>query len=156
MLFVASQDPGITLDALAERLGVPVRTVVKDVSRLQSAGLLDLGQGGVRATLGFADALASQLARSHGLDSRLEPGSRLANKFTLGRLGSLPKDRHARSELAALAATLVPEEGIGEPELNSLLALYFDDFAALRRLMVDEGAVERESSSLTYFRTSSR
>ena len=146
-----AQGGAMTFQALADRLSLPVKAVVKDVTRLSLVGLAHIEDGRVVATIDAADELANELAQNAGLDSRLDEASPLRKYFSWGRLTSIPNDLESRRELAFLAATLIPVNGLAEPQVNAELGRYYDDHAELRRLMVDFGAATRDNHTLTYY-----
>jgi hypothetical protein len=139
------------LQTLSERLSMPVKSVVKEVTRLSAVGLVRMEDHQVTPHLDAAEALAHELVADTGLQSRLNESSPLRKFFSWGRLTSIPNDFEIRRELAFLAVTLVPEHGLAESQLNEALGRYYDDHAELRRLMVDFGAATRDNHTLTYY-----
>ena len=70
----------------------------------------------------------------------------ILGRFTKnGRLTSLPKQWEKRSiVLDHVAQVFEPGREYGEKEVNELLKRFHDDFAMLRRYLVDEGFMDRD------------
>ena len=63
-----------------------------------------------------------------------------------GRLTSLPKVREKRAVLLDhISQVFEPGRQYPEKDVNELLRVFHDDFAMLRRYLVDEGFMEREA-----------
>ncbi len=63
-----------------------------------------------------------------------------------GRLIALPKGREKRAVvLDHISQSFEPGETYDEKQVNELLLRFHDDFAMLRRYLVDEGFMDRES-----------
>ena len=71
----------------------------------------------------------------------------ILERFTRnGRLTSLPKAREKRAViLDFVVQRFEPQFTYTEREVNALLKPFHDDFAMLRRYLVDEGFMEREA-----------
>ncbi len=141
----AGEDCSVT--ALAEATGTPVRTLLKDVTRLQAAGLLRRGPGlsadlpALRAT---ADALVGELPIARLLTTAPDLGRYFAN----GRLTDLTVDQSVKLRLAPLLAQLIPDDrALTEAEVNDLLHQVHDDHAYLRRMLVDFGQLTRDGTT---------
>jgi hypothetical protein len=63
-----------------------------------------------------------------------------------GRIERMPASRSKRLVVLDHVARVF-EPGVRYPEsdVNAMLSAFFDDFAALRRYLVDEGFLEREA-----------
>lgn len=151
ILVELTQSPPMTFQDLSHRLSMPVKGVIKEVTRLSAVGLVRIEHGRVASNLDVADALAHELAQVTELQARLDESSALRKRFSWGRLTSIPNDLEGQRELAFLAATLIPDRGVAEPQLNEVLGRFYDDHAELRRLMVDFGAATRENHTLMYY-----
>ena len=79
--------------------------------------------------------------------SRHPDNDEILARFTRnGRLTSLPKAREKRAViLDHVAQRFDPGERYTEREVNELLKPFHDDFAMLRRYLVDEGFMERDA-----------
>lgn len=138
---IGSEPVGI--GALSERTGMPVKTLAKEIGRLETAGLVSIDKGTITATLDTMARLAEQLeqrlpitaiAARHGLE----------RFFKDGMLASIPVDAATQRQVAAAIIELVPREAtFTEAEINGMLGTVYPDYATLRRLLVDVGLLER-------------
>jgi hypothetical protein len=144
-----SAGAGRSLAALAEELGVPVRTLVKEVARLQGCGVLTIDadrtlSADLSALTGTADALVEDLPIS-GL---LRTAPELRRYFVNGRLSDLTVDHEVKLRLAPLLARLLPDDrSMTEAEVNSVLGQVHDDHVSLRRMLVDFGQLTRDGGT---------
>jgi hypothetical protein len=69
-----------------------------------------------------------------------------------GRIAQYPARPDDRAELLrwVVAQVIATDETLGERELNSRLALLVDDFATLRRYVVDAGLLRRDADGRAY------
>ncbi|MFB9962099.1 DUF2087 domain-containing protein [Sinosporangium siamense] len=73
--------------------------------------------------------------------------------FRRGRLRAIPGDAAVRSRvLRVVADTFQPGETYSEPQVNALCGEWFDDWAGLRRVLVDEGLLRRDATGTRYER----
>jgi hypothetical protein len=140
-----------SVDEVASVAGVDVRRAQRAVERLIAFGLL------ARSDTGELSVLLSRLRQSARLASRLRPvgspvdpgatpeQSAVLRSFLVdGRLVSIPAGRGKRRVvLDFLAQVFEPGRVYPERQVNFMLGRYHDDFAALRRFLVDEGFLER-------------
>ncbi len=119
-----------------------VRTVLP---RLVTAGLIDRDKG-LRVRLESLD----EASRDRPPRQRELPGATddqaavLRNFVEEGRLRSLPaRAALRRVVLEYLADRFEPGRAYAEREVNELLGAFHDDYATLRRLLVDERLLER-------------
>jgi len=135
-----------TLDDLAEVTGRGVRDLVQDVVRLQRPGLLRVRGQRVRADLGVLSAAAQRAEALHPVSTLLADDPDLSRFFRHGRLMIMPEDRAVQRRVAALVVRLLPADTeLTEVEVNRCLG-QVHDHATLRRLLVDEGLLERGAS----------
>jgi hypothetical protein len=127
----------------------------KELTRLVDAGLLEESGGrySVRAGV-FDDALAEVNALR---TSRRGPAGidqpNINIHFQDGRLAVIPQNPNQRGEvLEWIAFTLFDSRVYTEPEMNVVLVSIHDDFATLRRYLVDEGYFDRDASGAQYRR----
>jgi hypothetical protein len=145
-----------TSSAVATGAGVDEREALRALTRLESTGLVrregDLWVADVQA---FRDAARATADRpdyvDHGTDD-----ARIASVLRIfmpeGRLVQMPSTRSKRLlVLDHIARVFVPGERYPEPEVNAMLGAFHDDYAALRRYLVDEEFLSREGGS--YWRT---
>lgn len=142
-----------TVAYLSQELSVPIRSLMKDVTRLQLAGVLrgvDADQLTVNyqrvsdASVDLVDSLPiSRIAEEHGA----------AQFFRYGRLARIPDDWNDQNHLARALIELIPEgEEVSESTINYKLSTVSSDFASLRRLLVDHGLLMRDPTGATYSR----
>jgi len=141
-----------TIDDIAERTDVPPRDVLRVLTRLESAGLASVD--GVRWTL-HVDVLRevvtghrwpAEHASPDITDGAPEQAAVLRAFFRNGRLVRLPAQRTKRLVvLDKLARDFEPGVRYPEAEVNEILLAYYPDYAALRRYLVEEDFLARES-----------
>ena len=133
---------------LAEELGVQTRSVLLGVVKLREAGLLDDTGNLVVGTL---QRLGSELPTLEGADPSVTEGpwnqeeATVLRRFFDGtRLTRIPA-QHAKRliVLDRLAQEFEPGIRYPEREVNFTLQLWYPDYAALRRYLVDEGFLTR-------------
>lgn len=135
-----------TLADLAEATDRGVRDLVPDLVRLQRPGLLRVRGQRVRADLGVLTAAAQRAEALHPVSVLLVDDPDLGRFLRHGRLVSVPEDRAAQRRVAALLVRLLPAgTELTEVEVNRCLG-HVHDHATLRRLLVDEGFLERGAS----------
>lgn len=149
---------GSDLEALADRLGVEKRTVAEARGRLHAAGLL--------TETGLDEEVLRSIAQSLPTDP--PPSAEvfdgpwtapeldiLGRFFSGGRLQSIPTNQSKRRiVLERLSQEFEPGLRYEEADVNFRLQLFYHDYAALRRYMVDEGLMSRSEG--VYWRTGGR
>jgi hypothetical protein len=144
---------------LADRLGVKPKTVLLAVVKLHEAGLLDDGH---RLAVQTLRRLASQLPAIEGAGPSVTEGpwdeqeARVLRRFFDGtRLTQIPT-QHAKRLiiLERLAQEFEPGVRYAERDVNFTLQLWYPDYAAVRRYLVDEGFLTRADG--VYWRTGGR
>lgn len=74
--------------------------------------------------------------------------------FRRGRLTAIPGNPDVRARvLPVVADSFKPGEVYSEAKVNALCGEWFDDWATLRRALVDEGLLRRDHSCMAYERT---
>jgi hypothetical protein len=87
------------------------------------------------------------------LDGVLELKEFNAYKNAEGRITRLPAKLSKKNKLSlALLEVFEFDVEYSEPELNEILKAYLDDFALVRRTLVDMGYLERDRYGRTYRR----
>jgi hypothetical protein len=148
---VARSRTGMTIARLTDSVGLAPRKVQAAVGRLWQAGLLVREGDLVRARL---DTIASAAEALRGEPSAdivdLPPG--LAKFFSRGRLLTVPTNGVARLALLEYLAGRFPaDRSVTEADVNLELSRYHEDYAALRRYLVDAGLLDRDNYG-TYWR----
>lgn len=135
-----------TIGDLAARTGRPLRELVDELVRLQRPGLVKVRGQRVTPDLDLLAVSAERLAAQHPVAQLLTSAPDLARFFRHGRLVSIPEDADTRSRIAVLLVELLPADlPLTEAEVNAALGHVYDH-ATLRRLLVDEGLLERGAS----------
>jgi len=160
----ADSECGAQPAALAEASGVPVRDVLRALSRFEEAGMAAALKpeegGGWRAVPEALRAATEANARQRELEDAL-PGppvhdpavaATLRGYFSRGRLTHVPL-AHAKRMVVLdyLAQAFEPGVRYPEAEVNEMLQKYHDDYAALRRYLVDADFLGRSEN--VYWRT---
>jgi peptide/nickel transport system permease protein len=144
------------LDDIARVSGVPRRAVSRALARLVAGGLVDrdepIGYRVAIEELKVAARRAATVQEEEDEKGSSETGRVLRSFVRGGRLKSIPAARSKRRiVLDHLAQEFEPGRRYPEREVNAVLAAHHDDVATLRRLLVDEGFMERERGR--YWRT---
>jgi hypothetical protein len=137
-----------TIDDISRAAQLAPPEVRRALPRLVAAGVVSR-DGRLRIDLAaFRDAARERPARLRELpDATPEQARVLRNFVEDGRLKSLP----ARASLRRLVLEYLAgrfDEGVdyAETEVNDLLGRYHEDYASLRRFLVDEGLLARTNS----------
>ncbi len=147
---------------LAEDLGLPLTRVRKHLNRLTSAGVVRLADDRHTyrldpETLRWA---AEQVGPPRGAGLALGAADDneeavLKAFFRDGRLTEVPaKESKRRIVLERVALEFEPGVRYDEKEVNVIVGRFHNDYAALRRYLVDEGLLSRERG--VYWRTGGR
>lgn len=149
----------LTAEALSDRLDVPIQRVRRHLNRLTGTGVAVAGDD--RKTYRLEPATLRAAAREIG-PSR-DPGLALGaldeeeeavlrQYFRAGRLREIPaKQSKRRIVLTRLALEFEPGVRYTEREVNETLRRFHDDYASLRRFLVDEELLTRDRNR--YWRT---
>lgn len=136
-----------TIDDVAKACAVDPEDVRRVLPRLISAGVVEEDGGLQIATATFRAAARERPPRQRELpDATPEQAQILRNFVDEGRLKAVPvRAGQRRVVLEYLAGRF--EEGIDYPEaeVNEVLTRFHDDYASLRRYLVDEGLLTRSN-----------
>lgn len=149
----------VDVDAISAAFDVAPRKVLGELGRLRSAGLLTEGDVLDRGAL---RRLAGSLDRPPPVDDDVVAGAWGADEekvlrsfFSGSRLTAIPAS--AAKKLIVLEH-LAQDFEVGarypEREVNEVLGAYHDDYAALRRYMVEAGILSRDAG--VYWRSGGR
>jgi hypothetical protein len=151
-----------TADELAAELDLPVRRVKSHLGKLTAAGVVRIAED--RRTYRLDGDTLRQAAelvgppREAGLALRAATDDEevvLRTFFRRGRLTEIPMKRSKRRiVLERIALEFEPGRDYGETEVNVIVGAFFNDHAALRRYLVDEGFLDRDHGR--YWRTGGR
>ena len=139
-----------TTDDVVAASSLPSRTVLAALARLESGGLVERGPGGtwMLLTERFADARpASPPPEAASYDGVPPEAAAVLQRFFRGeKLLSVPTQRAKRLVvLEHLAGMFDVGVRYSEKEVSERLAQVYDDYAALRRYLVDEGLLSRDA-----------
>jgi hypothetical protein len=147
---------------LASDLEMPVSRVRKHLNRLTSTGVVRLGED--RRTYRLdAETLrwaAEQVGPPRDIGLTLGAANEdeetvLRTFFRNGRLTEIPsKESKRRIVLERIAIEFDAGMRYDEKEVNVIVGRFFNDYAAIRRYLVDEGFLDRDHGE--YWRTGGR
>jgi hypothetical protein len=142
--------------SVADRTGLPARTVVAAIRRLQQGGLLTIVDGRLVAEVdAFKDSVrefAPPPSEAEPLDPDRQKAAVLRAFMAEGRLVRIPAARGRRLVvLEHLAACFEPGLKYPEKAVDAILRAWHPDYASLRRYLIDEGMLARENA--IYWRT---
>lgn len=135
-------------DAVAARTGQREKDVLKALTTLESAGLVSRESSNWTARPGaLRDAVVADSPQrtyvDHGTSDQ-RAATVLRTFMPDGRLEQVPATRSKRLVvLDQIARVFEPGEKYPERDVNAMLTAFHDDFAALRRYLVDEGYLSR-------------
>jgi hypothetical protein len=137
---------------LREELALPVTRVRKHLNRLSTAGVvrLEADRRTYRLDPGTLRRVAEAVGPSREAGLSLGAASEdeetvLRTFFRNGRLTEVPaKESKRRIVLERIAAEFEPGLRYDEKEVNVIVGRFLNDYAALRRYLVDEGFLARD------------
>lgn len=148
-------------DELARRSGHDTEDVVRTLGPLVHAGLVVRDDGTYHLDVLAWRGIGRDLPRATPASPRVAFGMTddeaqvLARFFHGDRLVGIPSQRSKRLVvLERLALEIDPGTRYAESEVNALLRRFHDDHATLRRLLVDEGFLDRSGGE--YWRAGGR
>jgi biotin operon repressor len=147
---------------LADTLGLPLKRVRMHLNRLSATGIARLRQDrrGYRLDAETLRWAAEQVGPPRDAGMALGAASDdeeavLRTFFRNGRLTEIPQKRAKRLiVLERIAVEFEPGRRYGEKEVNVAVGRFFDDYAAVRRYLVDEGFLDRDHG--VYWRAGGR
>jgi hypothetical protein len=151
-----------TASDLAAALELPLSRIRKHLNRLTAAGVARLGED--RRTYRLDPETLRWAAEQVGPPREAGLALGAANEdeetvlrtfFRAGRLTEIPtKESKRRIVLERIALEFEPGRRYDEKEVNVIVGVFFNDYAALRRYLVDEGFLDRDHG--VYWRTGGR
>jgi hypothetical protein len=144
-VFAAVALGATTSEDVAGATGLAAERVQTVLPRLVSAGLIDPAEGLRVRTEALGEASRNRPARRNELPGATDEQAAVLRNFVEdGRLRALPvRARRRRTVLEYLAGRFEPGRDYAEPEVNELLAAFHEDYASLRRYLVDGRLLER-------------
>jgi hypothetical protein len=151
-----------TAATLGEELGLPVTRLRKHLTRLTAAGVARLEPDRTTYRLDLetlrrvAEAVGPPREAGLALGAASEDEETvLRTFFRNGRLTEIPaKESKRRIVLERVAIEFEPGVRYDEKEVNVIVGRFFNDYAALRRYLVDEEFLARDHGE--YWRTGGR
>ncbi|WP_430783325.1 DUF2087 domain-containing protein [Actinoplanes sp. G11-F43] len=150
---LARHQDGCTIFEMSIHLDVPQPEAAELLGRLVGAGVATgTGNGWYRARDGVLREAAEALDRGQPIAPLLREYPKLRSYFAHGRLTSLPPTLGERAQqMAELFARFVAVDGVlTEAEVNTRIARAADDVAAVRRMLVESGWLERDRAGTSY------
>jgi hypothetical protein len=148
-------------EEIAERTGLRRRDVLETLAPFVRAGVVVREGNRYYLSAEALRDLAQDLPRPQPPAEAVffgmteEEGEVLARFFRGRRLVEIPSTRAKRLiVLERIALEFEPGVRYPEAEVNAVLAAFHDDYAALRRYLVDEGLLDRDAGE--YWRTGGR
>jgi hypothetical protein len=138
-----------TVDQIRESTGMTRREIVGAIARLVDGDLVTAGRDRMYFVIEEAFTVAAREAAPVREDEHAdapEASARVLRSFVRdGRLTSIPTQQAKRLViLDRLAQEFEPGRHYAEREVNSILRRWYEDPAALRRYLVDNGFMERD------------
>ena len=136
-----------TLDEVVAATALPLDAVRTALPRLVSAGIVGADDGLDVDLAALRAAARARPERARGLPGATPEQARVLRNFAEdGRLKQLPARASQRRLVLEYLATLF-EAGVDYPEseVNERLTALHDDYATLRRYLVDEQLLERDA-----------
>ena len=134
--------------------GLGPRTIVTALNRLVDGGLVSRSDEGYRFEIDELRDAAREAGRRRTEEEReASPTDEILSRFLKGgRLVSMPAARSKRiAVLNHIAQEFEPGHYYDEREVNRILKRYHDDYATMRRYLVDESFLSRDAGK--YWRT---
>ncbi len=144
---------GASIAELAYTIDEPVQVAGETLARLVGSGLATgTGNGIYRASPGVLRETAQSIDRSQPIAALLGDYPQLRANFVHGLLKTMPPTLSERYEqLGELLARFLALDGLyDEDAINRRLAEVTDDVAAVRRMLVETGWLERDRAGSTY------
>lgn len=147
---------------LGETLGIPLKRVRSHLNRLVGAGVVRLREDrrAYRLDVETLRWAAEQVGPPRDPGMALgaatdDEGAVLRTFFRDGRLTEVPHRRSKRRiVLERIALEFEPGRRYDEKEVNVVVGRFFDDYASIRRYLVDEGFLDRDHGE--YWRAGGR
>jgi hypothetical protein len=151
-----------TSDDLAPELAITAKRLRTHLARLTAAGVAQLAEDRRTYTLDRETLRRAAELVGPPRDAGLALGAAnddeelvLRTFFRNGRLTEIPMKQHKRRiVLERIALEFEPGRHYDEKEVNAIVGVFFNDHAALRRYLVDEGFLDRDHG--TYWRAGGR
>lgn len=134
-------------EEVSEAAGLPIREALRALTKLESGGLVERAKDGWEPRLDRLRRAASARPIADPVDYgdvAAETAAVLHAFLPHGRLAQMPAQRTKRRiVLDHMARVFEPGVRYAERDVNTLLRAFDDDYATLRRYLVDEGFLAR-------------
>jgi hypothetical protein len=145
-----------TSGEVADRTGLPPRTVAAALRRLEQGGLVTSDDGGalVADLTAFKDAVRTYAPKpaDEPLDVDRQRAAVLRSFLVDGRIVRMPAARGKRRIVLEHVVTgFTPGVRYPEREVDAVLRAWHDDYVTLRRYLIDEELMSRDQG--VYWRT---
>lgn len=138
-----------TLDQIRQLTNIPRKRITKAIEKLIESGTLVSRKDVYEARIGELRAAFERLRLQ---DEEVEAPESVRQFFRRGKLTTIPVPKLKRlAVLDYLATKFEPGRYYAEREVNATLREFYDDYATLRRYLVDAGFLERDARR--YWRT---
>ncbi len=149
----AARSEGSSLTDAANGTGLPIKRLQKVVAPLLGAGLVVRSEDGFRFDPEPLRRASTAALGELPMGRALAEHPRLNSVVHNGMATRLPVQSELKTELARVLASLLPAfDRATEPELNGWLAALTTDVPLMRRLLVDEGLLDRSPDGAEYRR----
>lgn len=138
-----------TIDQIRQLTNIPRKRITKAIEKLVESGTVVSRRGAYEARI---DELRAAFDRLRLQDEESEVPEGVRQFFRSGKLTAIPVPKmKLLAVLDYLASKFEPGRYYTEKEVNAALREVYDDYATLRRYLVDAGFLERDSRK--YWRT---
>jgi hypothetical protein len=145
-VFAALVLGAVSLDDVLELSGLGARAAIHALARLQASGLVIGSEHGALVLLNAVFGEAARTAAPSDTAPVNERERVLRTFVRDGRLTSFPTQRSKRLiVLDLIAQDFEPGLRYSELEVNAIVGRWHDDYAAIRRWLVDELFMDREA-----------
>jgi hypothetical protein len=156
-------DEALPADEIAARLQMKASDVPRQLAQIEKLGLLREEDRRYRLEVRSLEALSREVlsgsrpaAQARSNDQNADDFDRQVIKnYSLpdGRLREIPtQSRKFQAVIRHVAVDIAPGKRYSEKEINELLKRYNEDYAILRRGLVDSGILKREASGASYWK----
>jgi hypothetical protein len=152
-----------TMEEIIARLSIRVNDVHRYLSQMEMAGLLQREGFRYRLDVKALETLSRevlagrrQAVEAHSNDQHADDFDRqIIKNYSLpdGRLKEIPiQEKRLLPVLRHILQVFEPGVRYNEKQVNEALARYHEDYATLRRYLIDRQMIQRESNGTAYWR----
>ncbi len=152
-----------TIEEIAARLRIRVSDVPRQLAQIEKLGLLHIEGERYRLDIKAMESLSRQVlagrrsvAAEHSNDENADDFDRkVVKNYSLpdGRLKEIPmQEKKLLPILRHVVQVFEPGARYTEKQVNEALGRFHEDYASLRRYLVDRGMIVREADGTKYWR----